>query len=263
MKRAVDLNSDMGENFGPWIIGDSVDKDIMSLISSANIATGFHAGDPNIMRETVALAKYHEVAIGAHPGFRDLVGFGRRHVNIQPQEVVNDIIYQLGALREFSHLYQLPLQHIKPHGALYMHLAKDPQAARVFVETLHALAPGLLLFCMHGSAVWHAAKESQHPVICEFYGDRDYDRSGSIVFTRRVEALDPEQAAKRVLRACLEGKVRTVEGDDIPITFDSVCIHSDTPGALALIKTTREVLINADIEIKSPVKAIFNQVSDN
>jgi len=254
MIKEVDLNSDMGENFGAWIIADNIDNDIMPFISSANIATGFHAGDPNVMRKTVEMAKYHGVEIGVHPGYRDLVGFGRRHVNMQPDELVNDMVYQLGALREFAQLYQLTLQHIKPHGALYMHLAKDEAAAQLFVKTLHQLAPELLLYCMHNSAVWRAAKQEQHPVICEFYADRDYDLSGSIVFTRRTGALDPEQIAQKVLRACLEGKVRTVEGEDIPIFFESVCIHSDTPGALALLKAIRELLIISSIQIKAPGK---------
>src|SRR5262245_29343576 len=139
--KAVDLNSDMGEGFGPWTIGDGVDEAIMPLISSANIATGFHAGDPNIMRRTVELAVRHGVGIGAHPGFRDLVGFGRRHINAPATELINDMLYQLGALREFARLTGTRLQHIKPHGALYMHLARDEQAAREFVETLHRLDP--------------------------------------------------------------------------------------------------------------------------
>ncbi|MCL2897555.1 5-oxoprolinase subunit PxpA [Brenneria tiliae] len=256
MKHEIDLNSDMGENFGPWVIGDNVDKEIMPYISSANIAAGFHAGDPNTISQTIELAKYHGVAIGVHPGFRDLVGFGRRNINITPQELTNDIIYQLGALREFAGLHQMPLQHIKPHGALYMHLARDRAAARLFAATLHALSPDLLLYCLHGSALWQEAKNLQHPVICELYGDREYDRSGSIVFVRRVNPLDPEQVAQKVLRACREGKVRTVEGDDIPVAFDSVCIHSDTPGALALIKSTRERLNDAGINVKSPARII-------
>ncbi|WP_433692443.1 5-oxoprolinase subunit PxpA [Herbaspirillum seropedicae] len=250
--KTVDLNSDMGEGFGPWTIGDGVDAAILPLISSANIATGFHAGDPNTMRRTVELARQHGVAIGAHPGFRDLVGFGRRHLNAPAVELVNDMLYQLGALREFARLNGLPLQHIKPHGALYMHLARDEEAARVFVQTLRQLDPDLLLFCMHGSAVWRVAQELQQAVVCEFYADRDYDNSGSIVFTRRVGALDAAQVAAKVLRACCEGVVRTVEGRDIPIAFDSVCIHSDTPGALALVQATRKSLQAADIAIAAP-----------
>lgn len=250
--KTIDLNSDMGEGFGPWTIGDGVDAAIIPLISSANIATGFHAGDPNTMRRTVEQARQHGVAIGAHPGFRDLVGFGRRHLNAPAIELVNDMLYQLGALREFARLNGMTLQHIKPHGALYMHLARDEEAARVFVQTLRQLDPNLLLFCMHGSAVWRVAQELQQAVVCEFYADRDYDNSGSIVFTRRVGALDPAQVAAKVLRACREGVVRTVEGRDIPITFDSVCIHSDTPGALALVQATRKSLDAADIAIAAP-----------
>ncbi|TDY87479.1 UNVERIFIED_ORG: UPF0271 protein [Herbaspirillum seropedicae] len=250
--KTIDLNSDMGEGFGPWTIGDGVDAAIMPLISSANIATGFHAGDPNTMRRTVEQARQHGVAIGAHPGFRDLVGFGRRHLNAPAIELVNDMLYQLGALREFARLNGMPLQHIKPHGALYMHLARDEEAARVFVQTLRQLDPNLLLFCMHGSAVWRVAQELQQAVVCEFYADRDYDNSGSIVFTRRVGALDPAQVAAKVLRACREGVVRTVEGRDIPIAFDSVCIHSDTPDALALVQATRKSLDAADIAIAAP-----------
>lgn len=177
----VDLNSDMGEGFGPWTIGDGVDAAIMPLISSANIATGFHAGDPSSMRRTVEMAAEHGVAIGAHPGFRDLVGFGRRHIAAPAIELVNDMLYQLGALREFARLQGLSLQHVKPHGALYMHLARDEVAARLFVETLQRLEPELLLYCMPGSATWRIGRELGQPLVREFYADRDYDRSGSIV----------------------------------------------------------------------------------
>lgn len=248
----VDLNSDMGEGFGAWAAGDGVDAQIMPLISSANIATGFHAGDPNIMRRTVAAAKQHGVKIGAHPGFRDLVGFGRRHVNAPAEELINDMLYQLGALREFARLEGVQLQHIKPHGALYMHLAREEVSARLFVETLQQLDPQLMLFCMDGSATWRVAQELGQPTVREFYADRDYDNSGSIVFTRQVNALDPQQVADKVLRACEEGCVRTVEGNDIAIAFDSVCIHSDTPGALSLIESTRKRLAGAGITVAAP-----------
>lgn len=248
----VDLNSDLGEGFGPWTIGDGVDAQLMPLISSANIATGFHAGDPNIMSRTVELAKQHGVGIGAHPGFRDLVGFGRRHIAAPATELVNDMLYQLGALREFARLHGLALQHIKPHGALYMHLARDEEAARLFVETLQRVDPTLLLFCMDGSATCRWAEALGQPVVREFYADREYDVTGSIVFIRRVTAWDPDQVAEKVLRACREGQVRTVNGQDIPIRFDSICIHSDTPGALALVQRTRERLADAGIAVRAP-----------
>lgn len=250
--QAVDFNSDMGEGFGPWTIGDGVDDQLMAFISSANIATGFHAGDPGTMRRTVEQARRLGVAVGAHPGFRDLVGFGRRHINAPAQELVDDILYQLGALREIARAQGVSLQHIKPHGALYMHLARDEEAARLLVENLQRLEPGLLLYCMPGSVICRVAQALGQPVIREFYADREYDLSGSIVFTRHVRALDPATVAARVLRACQEGVVRTVEGEDLSIEFDSICLHSDTPGALALVEDTRNALDNAGIKVRAP-----------
>jgi UPF0271 protein len=248
-KKAIDLNSDMGEGFGPWTIGDGVDEQIMPLISSANIATGFHAGDPSIMNRMVQLARQHGVGIGAHPAYRDLVGFGRRYMTGSEQEFVNDIVYQIGALREFARLHGTRLHHVKLHGALYMQAARDEGLSRAYVAALRATEPGLLVYCMERSVTCTVAKAMGHPVVREFYGDRDYDNSGSIVFTRRVGRLDPQQVAQRAVRACVEGKVRTVEGVDMEIDFDSICIHSDTPGALDLIAATRTALIDAGIRI--------------
>lgn len=248
----IDINSDIGEGFGPWGIGDDCDAEIMKLISSANVATGFHAGDPSIMNRTVELAGKLGVRVGAHPGFRDLVGFGRRHINLSPAELANDILYQLGALREFASLQGVSLQHIKPHGALYMHLARDEEAARHFVRMINQREASLKIFCMHGSAVWRHAQEIGQPVVCEFYADRDYDDSGSIVFTRRVAPLDPVVVAEKVARACLHGQVRTIEGNDIPIQFSSVCLHSDTPGAVSLLKAIVKRLQRENITIVAP-----------
>jgi UPF0271 protein len=250
--QAVDFNSDMGEGFGPWTIGDGVDSELMAYISSANIATGFHAGDPGTMRRTVERARQLGVGIGAHPGFRDLVGFGRRHINASAQELVDDILYQLGALREIARAQGVALQHIKPHGALYMHLARDEEAARLLVENLQIVEPTLLLYCMPNSVIWHVARELGQPVVREFYADREYDLSGSIVFTRKVRTLDPATVAARVLRACQTGRVRTVEGEDLLMEFDSICLHSDTPGALELVEATREALDQAGIVVRTP-----------
>lgn len=248
-KSMVDLNSDMGEGFGPWTIGDGDDEAIMSLISSANIATGFHAGDPNIMRQMVTLAKQHGVGIGAHPGFRDLVGFGRRDMKASSSELLNDIIYQTGAMREFAHWQGLRLQHVKPHGALYMRAARDEELSIALIKALQEIEPSLYLYCMEASVTYNIAKKMGHPVVREFYGDRDYDKTGSIVFTRHVGRLDPAVVAARVLRACTHGVVRTVEGEDIAMNFDSICIHSDTPGALALIRVTKATLSDNGIRI--------------
>lgn len=255
MKKTIDLNSDMGEGFGPWQIGDGVDAEIMPLISSANIATGFHAGDPNIMQRMVELAAKHGVGIGAHPGFRDLVGFGRRHIKASSDELINDFVYQMGALREFTRLNNALLRHVKPHGALYMHVAQDEAMSRALVEAIQRTDPSLYLYCMAQSHTHRVAKEMGLRVVREFYADRDYDRSGSIVFTRRVGPLDPHAVAAKVLRACQDGTVQTVDGQSIPIEFDSVCIHSDTPGALALIQTTRNALLSQGIALGAHVSA--------
>jgi UPF0271 protein len=259
MKKAcIDFNSDMGEGFGPWTIGDGVDAEIMPFLSSANIATGFHAGDPNIMNRTVQMAKQHGVGVGAHPGFRDLVGFGRRPMGGAPPEIVHDVIYQLGALREFARLNGVALQHVKPHGSLYMVAAKDEALSRALLEALQRTEPSLYVFCMEKSLTYRLAREMGQPVVRELYGDRDYDTSGQIVFTRRVGRLDPAQVAAKVVRACTEGKVRTVEGVDIEIGFDSVCIHSDTPGALDLIRETRRALDQAGVQVR-PIPEVLRQ----
>lgn len=249
--QAVDLNSDMGEGFGPWTIGDGVDEQLMGLISSANIATGFHAGDPGTMRKTLERARQQGVAVGAHPGFRDLVGFGRRHIQAPARELVDDMLYQLGALRELARDQGLALQHIKPHGALYMHLARDEEAATLLVQSLRRVAPQLWLYCMPGSMIWQVATAYGQPVVREFYADREYDLSGSIVFTRNARAYEPAQVAERVLRACQQGKVRTVSGQDLEIAFDSICLHSDTPGALGLAEATRMALDDAGIKVRA------------
>ncbi|CAG9000572.1 MAG: 5-oxoprolinase subunit A [Candidatus Celerinatantimonas neptuna] len=249
--QSVDFNSDMGEGFGPWTIGDDVDAQLMPLLSSANIATGFHAGDPSTMARTLELAKAHDVAVGAHPGFRDLVGFGRRHMNASHQEIINDVIYQIGAMRELACQYGLPLQHVKPHGALYMYLSKEPQLARSLVETIHQVDSALAVYCLYGSEVYKAAVEFDQPVVCEFYADREYDQSGSIVFIRRTEPLEPLQVARRVLKACQSNQVTTFDGKEITISFDSICLHSDTPGALPLARAIVEQLNAADIPIET------------
>jgi len=255
MRNAIDLNSDMGEGFGSWSMGEGTDEAIMGMISSANIATGFHAGDPNIMHRMVVAAGQHSVGIGAHPGFRDLVGFGRRDMKASSSELINDIVYQVGALREFARWHGLSLHHVKLHGALYMRAAIDQELSIALVKALQVIDPTVYLYCMEASVTYTVAKELGQPVVREFYGDRSYDKTGSIVFTRQVGKLDPASVAARVLRACKEGVVRTVEGEDIAIDFDSVCIHSDTPGAVALIEATRTSLNNNGIQIK-PVAAV-------
>ncbi|WP_331687877.1 5-oxoprolinase subunit PxpA [Consotaella aegiceratis] len=254
----IDINCDMGEAFGRWRIGDASDIMLMTLISSANIAAGFHAGDPNLMDETVRLAVEHGVGIGAHPGYRDLQGFGRRKVAGTAKELVNDVVYQVGALREFARRHGSNLQHVKPHGALYMEMAVNGELSRLFVEYLRAVAPSAFIFCMAGSETEIQARELGQPVVREFYADRDYDDNGSIVFTRDVGRLDPATVARKVVRACLDGTVTTVTGRTIEVPFDSVCFHSDTPGAVEIAQALREELIAAGIRI-APVSEIVSE----
>jgi len=249
MKEIVDLNCDMGEGFGQWVLGDAPDEEIMALISSANIAAGFHAGDPNSMDRVVKLVQSYGVGLGAHPGYRDLQGFGRRRIQASPEELVNDILYQVGAIREFGRRYGIQLQHVKPHGALYMEAAVNEELSELFVDTLGKTSGTAIIFCMATSKTYDVAKRAGHPVVREFYADREYDKSGSIVFARRVARPRPEQIAAKCLRACTEGVVTTIDGEDIEIEFESICFHSDTPGALEIGKAIRTGLTDAGITI--------------
>lgn len=241
--RRIDLNCDMGEGFGQWRLSEAPDDELMALITSANIATGFHAGDPNQMDRVTRLAREHGVSIGAHPGFADLQGFGRRAIRATADELVNDVVYQVGALREFGRRHGLRLQHVKPHGALYMEAAANAELSRALVDTLGRIFPEGMIFCMAGSATEAAARDAGYPAAREFYADRDYDRTGSIVFARQVARPDPEAVARKCLRACVEGVVDTVEGDTVPIAFESICFHSDTPGALQIGRAIRAALL--------------------
>lgn len=252
MKTRVDLNCDMGEGFGHWSYGDAPDEALMPLISSANVATGFHAGDPNIMDRMAALCAVHGVGLGAHPGYGDRQGFGRRVIQARPEELVNDILYQIGALREFGRRHGLALSHVKPHGALYMEAAKDAELSRQLVAALRIVAPETPLYCMGISETFRVAGEAGQPAVREFYADRDYSRTGSIVFARHMRRLDPDEVAAKCLRACREGKVAVVEGGEIEIAFESICFHSDTPGALAIGQAVRAALTGAGIAIERP-----------
>ena len=239
----------MGESFGPWKMG--FDEEMMQYISSANIAGGFHAGDPTTMRKTVSLAKDYGVAVGVHPGYRDLVGFGRREMDVPPDEIHDEIIYQLGALREFARYYDMEVQHVKPHGSLYMVAARDEELSRAIIEAIQRIDPGLLLFCMQASVTYQLAQKMDQPVVAEFYADREYNDDGQIVFTRSVaEELDPEEVGDRVVRAVTEKKVKTESGKDIDVASDSVCVHGDTPGAVRLAEVIARKLGENDIEIR-------------
>ncbi len=251
----IDLNCDMGEGFGHWSYGEASDEDLAAIVTSANVATGFHAGDPNTMDAMARLAAQHGLGLGAHPGYRDLQGFGRRTIGASAAELVNDIVYQTGALREFAARHGVALQHVKPHGALYMTAAKDADLSRLLIEALRRTGPDLLLYCMDISETFRVATELGHPAIREFYADRDYGADGGIVFARKVRAFDPGDVAAKCVRACREGRVTTVDGDEIEIAFESICFHSDTPGALQIGRAVRRGLEEAGVAIGRPQAA--------
>ena len=250
----IDFNCDMGESFGPYSFG--ADEKLMRHISSANIAGGFHAGDPHVMGKTVALARENGVAVGVHNGYGDLVGFGRREIQATPAEIRDELIYQLGALREFARLHGLEVQHVKPHGALYMVAARDEELSRAIIEAIQSVDPALVLYCMQSSKTYELAREMGQPVAREFFADREYNEEGQIVFTRRIaEELDPEELGKRTLRAVAQGRVKTVDGQDIEVEADSICVHSDTPGAAKIAETIVRKLEENGIEIRAVGRA--------
>lgn len=251
MREIVDLNCDMGEGFGQWVLGEAPDEEIMALISSANIAAGFHAGDPNSMDRVIKLAKDFGVGLGAHPGYNDLQGFGRRYIQTSSEELVNDIIYQMGAIREFGRKHGLALQHVKPHGALYMEAAVNAELSQMIIDMLGKSSGETILFCMEASKTYELAKQSGYPVVRELFADRDYDNTGSIVFKRQVSRPDPAAIAVKCVKACKTGMVMTVEGDEIEIGFESICFHSDTPGALEVGKAIKAALWEAGITVAS------------
>ncbi|WP_066383965.1 LamB/YcsF family protein [Neobacillus mesonae] len=253
----VDLNCDMGESFGLYQMGN--DEEMMKYISSANIACGFHAGDPHVMRQTVLLAKEYDVAIGAHPGFPDLIGFGRRHLNCTPAEVKDYVIYQMGALNGFAQNYGLELQHCKPHGALFMMAMSDEKLARAILEGIASFSDNMIVFALNNSAVAHEGEKMGLPIAKELYADREHTKDGSIILTRTGPSIQSyEEMADRVVNMVKDKKVITPDGEEAGVDVHTVCIHGDTKGAPELIKQIRYRLEEADIKIE-PVRNIITE----
>lgn len=247
---SIDLNSDLGESYGAYRIGE--DDGLFGLISSANVACGFHGGDPRVMEATVAGAKAAGVAIGAHPGFLDLAGFGRREMNATPVEVRTDTLYQLGALDAFCRAAGVRLQHVKAHGALYNAAVKDAALAQAIAEGVAAFDPGLVMLAQPGTRLSSAAEARGLAVAREGFIDRAYRADGTLVARREPGAVitDPGEASERSLRLVLEGKLRTVDGTDLDLAVDSLCIHSDTPGAVTILTRVRSDLEAAGLRIR-------------
>ena len=232
------LNCDMGESFGLWSLGD--DEALMPLISMANVACGFHAGDPVVMRQTVALAKLHGVRVGAHPGYPDLEGFGRRAMDMDADELTAAILYQAGALKAFLDEQDMPLNHLKPHGALYGRAAKDAAIAHAVADAAEVL--GVPVLGMAGTQHESVYTARGLEFMAEYYVDLDYADDGSLLITRRHAAYDPEQVRERVVRVLSRGVAIAQSGREIPMRADCVCIHSDTPGAPDLARAAGEAL---------------------
>lgn len=247
----VDLNCDLGESFGNYKIG--LDEEVIKYISSANIACGFHASDPLVMDNTVKLAKKYNVSIGAHPGFADLVGFGRRKMDISLREAKVIVQYQIGALKSFCAANGVQMKHVKPHGALYNMAAKDYNLALSICEGIYEVDSNLNLLALSGSKMLEAAKNTRLKAVSEVFADRAYNEDGSLVDRAKAGAVitDEEVAIKRVIRMIKENKVQTINGVDIPIKADSICVHGDGVKALEFVKRISETLKKENIEIRS------------
>ncbi|MCA0992153.1 LamB/YcsF family protein [Guptibacillus hwajinpoensis] len=248
--KSVDLNSDLGESFGAYKIGN--DENVLEFISSANIACGYHAGDHNVMMKTVALAKELGVSIGAHPGFPDLGGFGRREMKLSSNEVFNLVAYQIGAIQGIANVHQTKVHHVKPHGALYNLAAKDPAIAKAIANAVYAVDSELILYGLAGSELIKAGRERGLTVAQEVFADRTYQPDGTLTPRSEPNAMihNADQAVDRVIRMINEQQVKTVNGEDVAIQADTICVHGDEPEALKFVQQLRERLMNEGIRIQ-------------
>ena len=252
----VDLNSDLGESFGRYTLG--TDADILPLVSSANVACGYHASDPLVMNKTIAMAKEAGVRVGAHPGFPDLMGFGRRNMDVSPAEAKAYTLYQLGDLDAFCKAHAVKRQHVKHHGAMYNMAGKDYALSKAICEAIYEYDKDLIVMALSGGELVHAAEDMGLKVAREVFADRAYEEDGSLVNRRKEGAMitDENEAIARVVRMIKEQKVTAITGKDIPIKADSVCVHGDGVKALAFVKKIRETLTAEGIEIV-PLEAIL------
>lgn len=245
----VDLNSDLGESFGRYTLG--MDEKVIPLISSANVACGYHASDPVVMGKTVALAKAAGVRVGAHPGFPDLMGFGRRNMNVTPAEAKAYVMYQLGALYAFCAAQGVKIQHVKPHGALYNMAAKDYELSRAICEGIYEFDKDLIVLALSGGQLAKAAQDMGMRAAMEVFADRAYEEDGTLVDRRKEGAVitDETEAIARVVRMVKEKKVTAITGKEIPIQADSICVHGDGVKALEFVQKIRDTFEKEGIEI--------------
>ncbi|CAM3432071.1 LamB/YcsF family protein [Isoptericola cucumis] len=239
---SVDLNSDLGEGFGRWTLGD--DAAMLGVVSSANVACGFHAGDPASIRRTVRLAAERGVAVGAHVGYRDLVGFGRRDLDVASEELQADVAYQIGALAGLAAAEGARVTYVKPHGALYTASAVDGRVAADVAAAVAAVDPSLKLLGLPGTRSLDAAAAAGLTTVAEAFADRAYTPAGTLVPRREPGAVlhDPDVVARRMLRLVTEGVVEAVDGSPVEVRADSICVHGDSDGAVAMARRVRELL---------------------
>jgi 5-oxoprolinase (ATP-hydrolysing) subunit A len=246
---SIDLNSDLGESFGVWERG--ADESLLQVISSANVACGFHAGDPTVMRSTVAVAKRNGVAVGAHPGYPDLLGYGRRRMDVEPSQLRNYILYQVGALGAFLTAAGLRMHHVKPHGALYMAALEDDAVARCIAEAAAEYQEGIAVYTLAGSEMWHAAERAGLRAVSEFFADRPLRSDGSVVMFGWQQVFEPapETVAERVRSLVTTGKVASLEGGEVAVVARTICVHSDTPGAGDIGRAVKRTLEDSQLRV--------------
>lgn len=252
---SVDLNCDIGESFGAWTLGG--DADVLSHVTSANIACGFHAGDPATMRKTVDLALERAVAIGAHPGLPDLAGFGRRVIEVTPDEAYEMVVYQVGALAAFAAARGARLSHVKPHGALYNMAATRAPLADAIARAVRDVDRALMLFGLAGSRLIAAARSARILAVEEVFADRRYAANGTLVSRSEPGAVidDTDLAVRQAVRMVREGKVTAIDGSEVRVHADTICIHGDTPGAVEHARALRAALSDAGIDVAAPRRA--------
>lgn len=234
----MDINVDMGESFGRYKLGN--DEEVMKHITSANIACGFHAGDPLVMDETVQLAKKYGVAVGAHTGLPDKQGFGRRRMDITPEELKTDTLYQLGALDAFLKANNMEMQHVKPHGILYRMVAEDERYAGAFLDAVSLYNPKLYIFVQRNTLIWERGKKIGLKMAAEILVDLSYDDDGNWVLERKKKPRSPEEVAERAVMVAREGQINTVSGNKISAEADTICCHGDSPNAAEVVKKIKE-----------------------
>lgn len=248
----IDLNCDMGESYGRWTLG--ADEEIMPNITSANVACGFHGGDPHVMRKTVELALRHGVAVGSHPSLPDLIGFGRRVMDVTPQELKDYLCYQTGALREYLRAAGTDLQHTKPHGILYTMIEKqqDQSWSIAIGEAARESGKELILMALASGNSDRTVRKMGLRVASEGFADRAYNVDLSLVSRKLAGSLitDPQRAAEQAVRMAIDGKVRTIDGVDVDISVQTICCHGDTPGAPNIVRAVREGLEKAGCQVK-------------